>query len=134
MAEIDEIREDYEAGRLEEIKQDLERFILAHRARIEAYRSAQQGKGLPPLSDEIAIKFYIISHRTINPAREIQDQLKEIEREKWIRGIRAGVSPDAQEVALEWAKAHSAGWRAHRLTTIVYVFEREKDRYLKLLT
>jgi hypothetical protein len=133
MAEIDEIREDYDKGRLEEIKLDLERFIIAHRSRIERFRTDQQGKGLPALTDEVAIKFYIIRYRSINPAREIQDQLKEIEREKWIRGVATGCEPDAQEVALEWSKAHSAGWRAHRVTTIIYVFDRDKDRYITLL-
>lgn len=133
MGELDEIREDYEAGRLEEIKQDLERFIAAHRAQIEKFRAEQTDKGLPPLSDDLAIKFYIIRHRSINPAREILDQLREIEREKWIRGIQCGHEPDAQEVALDWARRHSAGWRAHRVTTIIYVFEREKERLCALL-
>ncbi len=133
MSELDEIRDDYDAGRLDEIKKDLERFILAHRAQIEAFRTDQQARGLPPLSDDVAIKFYIIRHRTINPVREIQDQLHEIEREKWIRGVALGHEPDPQQVALEWAGRHSAGWRAHRVTVIIYCFDREKDRYVQLL-
>jgi len=131
MSEIDEIRDDYEHGRLDSIKQDLERFILAHRARIQAYQKDQEEKGLP-MADDIAIRFYIIQQRTINPAAEIRDQLLEIEREKWIRGVQTGCAPDAQEVALEWARNHSAGWRAHRVTTIVYCFSREKDRYVQV--
>ncbi|MBI2932623.1 MAG: hypothetical protein HYY16_13315 [Planctomycetes bacterium] len=133
MTELDEIREDYDAGRLEDIKRDLERFVIVHRGKIEAFRKEQETKGLPPLSDEVALKFYIIRHRTINPGREIHDQLREIEREKWIRGIASGREPDPQEVALDWAKNHSAGWRAHRVTTIIYCFDRDKDRYLRLL-
>ena len=134
MEEIEEIREKYEAGQLDRIKADLERFIVSHRGAILKFRDASIAKGRPPLSDEVAIKFYILRHRSINPAQEIQEQLVEIEREKWIRGVATGREPDAQEVANEWAKEHSAGWRAHRVTTIVYVFDREKDRYLRLLS
>jgi hypothetical protein len=133
MTELDEIREDYDKGRLEPIKQDLERFLVAHRAQIHTFRQTQETRGLPPMSDEVAIKFYIIRHRSINPSREIQDQLREIEREKWIRGVVTGRQPDPQEVALEWAKNHSAGWRAHRVTTIIYCFDRDKERYIGLL-
>ncbi len=132
MSEIDEIRRKYDAGWFEEIKQDLERFIVAHRDAIAKYRAEQESRGLY-LTDDASIKFYILRHRSINPLKEIQDQLEEIQKEKWIRGIQTGSCPDEQEVARDWARMHSAGWRSHRLTTIIYVFDRERDRYIKLL-
>ena len=132
MAELDEIRRDYEAGRLGAIQQDLERFLVAHRAEIVAARAEQERAGVAvPAGD--AVKLFILRHRSIHAQHEIRDQLEEIQREKWIRGVQSGCSPDAQQVAAEWAQAHSAAWRQHRLTTIVYVFEQDKDRYLKLL-
>ena len=133
MSEIDDIREQYESGRLDPIRDDLERFISAHRAAIETYRAEQGTKGIP-LTDEAAVKFYILRHRSINPRREIQDQIEEIMKEKWIRGVRTGREPNEQEVAAEWSREHSAAWRAHRVTVIIYVFEREKDRLIKLLS
>ena len=78
--------------------------------------------------DDTAIKFFIIQNRSINPEREILEQVAEIEREKWIQGVKTGSAPDPQAVCQEWASKYSAGWRAHRVTSIVYVFEREKDR------
>ena len=132
MTELDEIQLEYEAGRLDSIKEDLQRFLRAHRAEIAAWR-AEQARAAGGLSDADAVKLFLIRHRSINPQREIRDQLEEIQKEKWIRGVTTGCAPDAQQVASEWARAHSAAWRQHRLTTIVYVFEREQDRYLKLL-
>lgn len=132
-SEIDEIRRRYEAGELETIRQDLDRFIQAHKGEISTYRDEQARKGLN-LSDEAAVKFFILHHRSINPQREIRDQLEEIQKEKWIRGIQTGRPPDEQEVALDWARDHSADWRSHRVTEIVYVFEREKERYCRLLS
>ena len=132
MSELDEIREQYEQGRLEPLKGDLERFLCSHRERIRAFGVEQTARGLD-LPAESVVKFYILRQRSINPRREIQDQLEEIQREKWIRGIQSGCEPDAQQVAADWARKYSGPWREHRLTTIVYVFEREKERFLKLL-
>ncbi len=132
MSDIQNIRLLYESGQLDSIKEDLGRFICAHRTRIQDYRAEQERKGLQ-LTDESAIKFYLLRYRSINPQREIREQLEEIQKEKWIRGIQQGRPPDAEEVAKEWARAHSAAWREHRVTTIVYVFEQEKDRYCGLL-
>lgn len=133
MTEIEEIRAKYESGRMDHIRADLERFIRAHRDDILRLRDENIAKKLPPLSDEVAIKLYILQHRSINPRREIQEQLEEIQREKWIRGVATGRAPDPSEVAVEWSREHSAGWRAHRVMSIVYCFEREKDRYVQLL-
>ena len=132
MSEIEEIRRQYESGQLDSIKEDLGRFIVAHRSRILDYRAEQELKGLQ-LPDDAAIKFYLLRYRSINPQREIREQLEEIQKEKWIRGIIQGRPPDEQAVALEWARTHSAAWREHRVTTIVYVFEQEKEKYCGLL-
>lgn len=132
MSEIDDIKAQYEAGRLEDLRGDLERFMVAHREKIRVFAAEQAARGLV-IPIDAAVKFYILRQRSINPRREIQDQLEEIQREKWIRGVQSGCAPDPQEVAADWAKRYSAMWREHRLTTIVYVFEREKSRYLKLI-
>jgi hypothetical protein len=132
VSELDDIRRQYESGQLDSIKEDLGRFICAHRSRLLDYRAEQQLKGLT-LTEESTIKFYLLRYRSINPGREIREQLEEIQREKWIRGVRQGCPPDEQEVALEWARTPSAAWREHRVTTIVYVFEQEKERYCSML-
>jgi hypothetical protein len=133
MTEIDEIRSKYESGELDYIKTDLERFIIVHAPEIEQYKRDQVARGLPPITDDTAIKFFIIQNRSINPEREILEQVAEIEREKWIQGVKTGAEPDPQQVCQEWASKYSAGWRQHRVTIIVYVFEREKDRFLRVL-
>jgi len=132
VSELDDIRRQYESGQLDSIKEDLKHFITLHRSKILAYRAEQEEKGLT-LPDDAAIKFYLLRYRSINPQREIREQLEEIQKEKWIRGVLTGCAPDAQQVALEWARTHSAAWRQHRVTTIVYVFEQEKERYCGML-
>jgi hypothetical protein len=133
MTELEEIAQKYLAGRLDHIKSDLERFITSNRVRIDAFRSELSARLHLALTDENAIKQFILRHRSINPAAEIQEQLEEIQKEKWIRGVRDGCAPDDQAVALEWSQKYSAGWRAHRVTTIIYVFDRDKERFIGLL-
>lgn len=134
MSEIEEIKQRYERGELDHIRRDLDLFISNRRADILKFRDAFNAKNpTTPISDECAIKFFILKTRSINPQSEIREQLEEIEREKWIQGVRFGCSPDANKVALEWARFHSPGWRSHRVTTIIYVFERGKDHYVMLL-
>ena len=110
MSEIDDIRRQYESGQLDSIKEDLARFICAHRSRLLEYRREQEARGLA-LPDDAAIKFYLLRYRSINPGREIREQLEEIQKEKWIRGVMTGCAPDEQAVAQEWARTHSAAWR-----------------------
>ena len=133
MSELDDIRRQYESGKLDSIKEDLGKFICAHRSRICEYRAEQERKGLALGDDATAIKFYLLRYRSINPGREIREQLEEIQKEKWIRGVRLGCPPDDEQVAMEWARTHSAAWREHRVTTIVYVFEQEKERFCAML-
>jgi hypothetical protein len=132
IGELEEIKMKYERGLLDPIREDLKRFIATHRIEIQRFQTKRGRLGATEMTDELAIKLYIIRHRTINPAREIQEQLEEIKREKWIRGEKLGREPDAQQVALEWSRQHSAGWRAHRVTSIIYVFERNREEYLRL--
>src|SRR5262245_6190254 len=132
MTELEEIQQKYEKGGLDHIKRDLERFIDVHRPRIEAFKAEMTHKLHLELTDDNVIKQYILKHRSINPEAEIREQLEEIQKEKWIRGVQQGCAPDDAQVAIDWAKAHGAGWRAHRVTTIIYVFDRDKQRYVDM--
>lgn len=134
MDEIEEIKRKYDAGQLEHIRTDLERFIVAHRADILKLKSdlaARPRRG--EVSHELAIKLFVLKYKSINPVSEIREELEEIQKEKWIQGVKMGRAPDPNEVAREWARKYSKGWREHRVLSIIYVFEREKDRYIHLL-
>jgi hypothetical protein len=133
-SQLEQLCREYESGALDPLKEDLARFLLRQAGEIRRLRDEYFGmRGVPPTADEVAVKMYILKSRSINPTREILDQLDEINREKWIRGIHTGSSPDPQDVARDWAHLHSPGWRDHRVMAIIYVFEREKERYLAII-
>ena len=132
MTEIEEIRRRYEAGELSSIRMDLIRFIDAHRDTVRAFQKRRARLGSTAVTDELALKLFIIKQRSINPEREIREQLAEIEREKWIQGVNTGRPPDEKAVAREWALRHGAAWRGHRVATIIFIIDAEREPFLKL--
>ena len=40
---------------------------------------------------------------------------------------------DPHQVAVDWARLYSPSWRAHRVTSIIFVFEQDRERYCSLL-
>lgn len=134
MSEIDEIRCSYEKGELDFIKADLEEFLRRHRREIKEFMALLNSKQThSPVTLDGAVRLFITKKQSINPVRDIQDQIREIEREKWIQGVHNQRPPEPETVAQNWAKCHSPGWRSHRVTSILYVFDREKEHYLSLL-
>lgn len=132
VTELNELKRRYESGELDAIREDLERFLRQHRTAIAAARSQQLSGGVS-VSEEEAVKLYILRHRSVNPERDLRDQLEEIRREAGRRSAGGESPADLEEVTLEWARYRSAAWRSYRLSAILYVFDREKERYLKLL-
>jgi hypothetical protein len=133
-SQLEQLCREYASGQLDSIKEDLAAFVRRQAPAIRRLREDYFGStSVPPTADEVAIKMFILKSRSINPTREILDQLDEINREKWIRGVQSGAAPDAQSVAQDWARLHSPGWRDHRVMAIIYVFERDKERYLALV-
>ena len=132
MKETDTLQRRYDAGELDAIKEDLAQFIVVHRGEIGEFQKERERLGSHPVEDDVAVKLFILRQRTVNAKRDISDQLEEIQKEKWIQGVQMGREPDPDRVTMEWVSKYSASWRAHRLTSIVYVLEREKERYLEL--
>ena len=82
MDEIGHIREKYDKGELDQIRRELEQFLVAHREKIRALQEKRFAGKTKQINPEVAVKLYILQHRSINPAREIREQLHEINREK----------------------------------------------------
>lgn len=135
MNEVEQVRRQYEKGEFAGIQKDLETFIRRNRGEIlrfkEQLRAGRRGRSV---DDALAVKLYILKVRSINPRREIEEQLHLIEREREKRCVREGRPLDPHQVAMDWARMYSPAWRSHRVTAIIYTFDRNRDRYLSLLT
>lgn len=134
MPEIEELKADWNSGKLSQIARDLIEFVKNHRNDIIDYRDHELAKlrGVS-VSDDLAVRMYILQIRSISPQGEIKDQLKEIEAEVWYRGENVGGQVDRQQVAREWCLRHAPGWRDHRVMAIIFVLEKIKDQIIAIL-
>lgn len=132
--ELDRLREEFADGKYTSIPGDLEAFIEKNRPGIRRFRDEVLGRmpGVVP-TDALAIKWYVLQIRSINPVHEIKEELGEIEQEIWIQGEQNRRTPDRLKVAREWCARHAPGWRDHRVLAIIYVLERDLDRYVDIL-
>ncbi|MHC4660053.1 MAG: hypothetical protein ACYS8W_00060 [Planctomycetota bacterium] len=138
MQQLEKIREDYEAGLYADLLADLKTFIRKERKGILQEASRLKAASTCECPDieylKVAAKFHIIRSGGINIKKENRAQVEEIFAEKWIRNKDNPSELDFNEVALDWARRHSAGWRDNRILIYIYVFEQEVDSFIKLLS
>jgi hypothetical protein len=133
MTEAEELRSEYSAGKLDGIKRDLSSFLVNNREAIAKFKeeAAKMRRGI--VADDTAIKLFILQLRSINPTDEIKSQLKEVENEIWYSAEKQrDAQPDRIAVAREWCRRHAPGWRDHRVMAIIYVFDVNKEHYLRI--
>lgn len=144
--ELGQFEDEDKHGYLWWVKPALEKLILRDKTRINDFAEQIKKKHAKKLSEycqahsksfedsclELAIKFYIRQHKTIDPAKEIEIQKWEIGQEKYFRELE-GKIVTLEEVMRTWAVEHAAGWRDHNALRIIYVFEKEKSYFMSLL-
>jgi hypothetical protein len=131
---LKQLEEEYNAGRYKELEKDLESFIIENKSFINSLRTT----GFDYIADEAfakeqAVLLCIVNSQCINLSTENRKQVEEIEKEIWIRGEKMHTAPDREKVAIEWCRLYAHGWKEHWILAAVYIFQRDKKRYLKLL-
>jgi len=82
---------------------------------------------------ELAIRWYIMQHKTIDPKKEIEIQVWEAGIEKHCQQVQAGREVSFDDVMMGWAKEHAEGWRSHNILRGLYVFEKEQDYFMSIV-
>lgn len=132
--EMNKIAEEYNLGKFRALEQDLETFIRQNRDKINKFKEAElrELKGVS-INDELAVKMYILQTRCISHVTEIKLELDEIQKEIWYTGEKEKKPANREEVARRWCALHAPGWRDHWVMAALYIFEHNKERYLKIL-
>lgn len=123
---VEELERAYRKGELNHIKIDLEEFLRAKKVELRDYRTKLSKFFRKELTMEESVKIYILQARSVNPRHEILEQLQEIKRmynpaDKGFSDINS------------WANYFSIDWRDHRTTSIIFVFDQNKEYYLRIL-
>ncbi|MEK7448018.1 MAG: hypothetical protein AAB019_00875 [Planctomycetota bacterium] len=131
---LGKLEQEFCSGKFSNIEKDLELFIIQHKNDIKRFRDTELTKIKDTgVSDELAIKLFIMRTRSINPLEEIKLELDEIEKEIWYQGEKTNGLINREQVTKKWCEQHAAGWRDHWVMTVLYVFERFKDKFIKLI-
>ncbi len=131
---VDDIEEEYEQGNLQEVEQDLSTFLDERRQKIfEIRKSLEDQFSNRHIDLAFAVKTYILQIRSINPEYEIRKEMKDIEREVQRRQSKHDEPVDREEVVQEWCDRYAPSWRDRHVMTVIYVFERNRDKYLSII-
>ena len=133
MTELETLKKEFASGKYRVIEKDLETFLVKNAESIKKFKEQVSSKLGRECSTEMAIKWYILQIRSINPTDEIKSELDEIEKEIWYRAEQEGGRIDRSKVAEEWCMRHAPGWRDHRVLSIIFVFDQNKERYTSVL-
>ena len=126
MTEFDELKQEYESGKLDKIKGDLESFIKQRDLEIKRFSAKLN------IPIDVGLRWYVILSKTVNTANENLDQIAEMKKEIWYRREEGAKRP-TEEIVKEWIIKHSDGWRSHRTMQVIYVYMQDRERYLSLL-
>lgn len=123
--EVKELEEAYQRGELDQIKKDLDIFLRTSAKQLANFQKKIERRFKKNIPIEDAIKIFILDQRSINTKTEIEEQLQSIKK------ISKKEKTTVENAGYLWAKKFSAYWRDHRTTSIIYVFHKNKSRYLK---
>lgn len=127
----DPLEDEWQKGKLRDLELDLEHFVRLHADEIRAACRLPEPDHIDSL-----VRIMIRRRGTVNPRRDILDQAKEISNEIWWEGERiCGPVPQnrQEEIARNWAHQHAANWREWRLREILYTWEKNLPRFIKMI-
>lgn len=129
---VSEIKNRYEEGELDRVKEDLEMFLRNRKEPILSFQNTLEDQFPNREVDlEFAVKAYILKVRSINPEAEIKKEVKMIRSE--VDRIQSQKDIPREEIVRKWCSKYASAWREQRVLSILYVFEQHKDHYLSAL-
>ena len=133
MNELTLIASRYDNGELDYLKDDLFRFLATNKKSIRAYQQQMSARTGKNIDDSTAVKIFLLKVRSVNPIRDMQDQTKQMATDKIRFQQNGSKNISDEDFARIWAEQFSPIWRSERVTTLIYVFERNKHFFLKAL-
>jgi hypothetical protein len=132
MTDIIDIKEKYNRGELDSIKEQLFHFICMNYNELFSFIEKEKkiwGKSIELFT---SLRLFILDRRTIDFKSEMLSQVNEIHREIESKGC--GCDPEgAKKAKSDWLAHHAASWRAHRILEIIYVLNKNRPYFLEVL-
>jgi hypothetical protein len=130
--DIERIRRKHQNGVPEGLRTQLLNFLKENRGDFEAFRRAEQKAWGKPVEPFTCLKLYILHKKTICFREDLQSQIAEMNRAvETARRADRDINPAS--VKAEWTRTQAGSWRDRRILEIIYILDREKEMFLKLI-
>jgi len=118
---LEEAEKKYNEGTLKQTETYLLDFVERH---LEEIIDVATENGEAKDEDILnAVKGEILARGSIQPAAELADMIKEINKEIWYKGEAANRSQNPKDIAEQWQAEYAVKWREARIFEIFVVLE-----------
>jgi len=118
---LEEAEKKYKEGTLKQTENYLLAFVERHLEEIMDLASDNGNANDEDIID--AVKGEILARGSIQPAAELADIIKEINKEIWYRGEAGNQNQNPKDIAEEWQAEYAAKWHEARLFEAFVVLE-----------
>jgi len=118
---LEEAEKKYSEGALKQTETYLLDFVERH---LEEIIDIATENGAAEDEDILtAVKGEILARGTIQPAAELADMIREINKEIWYKGEAAHRSQNPKYIAEQWQAEYAVKWREARLFEVFVILE-----------
>ena len=118
---LEEVERKYSEGALKQIETYLLDFVERH---LEEIIDTATENGAAEDEDILtAVKAEILARGSIQPAAELAEMIREINKEIWYKGEASNRSQNPKYIAEQWQAEYAVKWREARLFEIFVILE-----------
>lgn len=122
----------YKKGELSKTEERLFGFAKRHKDQI--WTISKEDCSNP--SDDVLLdnlRAYLLLRGSLQPAADMADLIKEINKEVWYRNEEQKGKENPQEVAINWEEQYATKWRQARMFEAFILIEKTKDKLVGIL-
>jgi len=127
---LEEAEKKYQEGALKQIEGHLLDFVDRHLDEIMDIANDGTLCGATDVDIIDAIKGEILARGSIQPAAELADMIKEINKEIWYNGEKEQESQNPKDIAERWQAEYAVKWQEARLFEIFVALEHCEHKIL----
>ena len=122
----------YKKGELAKVEERLMGFAERHKNRV--WIISKEDSSEP--SNEVLLdnlRAYLLVRGSLQPAADMADLIKEINKEVWYRNEEQKGKENPQEVAINWEEQYEKKWRQARMFEAFVLIDICKDKLIQIL-
>ena len=122
----------YKKGELAKVEERLMGFAERHKNRV--WIISKEDSSEP--SNEVLVdnlRAYLLVRGSLQPAADMADLIKEINKEVWYRNEEQKGKENPQELAINWEEQYEKKWRQARMFEAFVLIDICKDKLIQIL-